>query len=727
MLAVDPGFLSWGDVCDAAADIQVVKIKNQGRGVLNVTLAIEGAGASFFSIADEQKALSIGGNSEVEVVVTHESAGGERNKQHDANLIVTPDAGDAEEVPLKAHVADVDPAPGLSMGCIDALPLCDVAGDGACCLTAKAESKPTTRNLSFGMVGVGETSVVRVHVTNRGCGDLNVSGVRIEKLAGDTCEALTDETGAPFEQVATRDFEPFVLKGTTDPARASSREVEFAFAPELKPCKLNRKFVLLTNDPNAPPDEEGTTQTTLASGTLTGEAGQGVLEIIAPETLFGNVKMGQTKLLTVEVHNPTQTDVTIESIEITDWTIPQQNGRDQFTIEAIHRGKAIGAVIPADQPILLEKSKLSPDSVEDRITLEVRYAPTRPGTHIAYLKVNHPGAASKATRGILHGGSNPKLVAYPPSISFGNANAAGCAPAMPLSGLTECAKPNCMSAFACTPATVDADCGTGNKCLDGLCAGRQYDGSALTTCTPICGQQTRTFMLCNEGVAPADIGALRVDGSEPGSAGPVDSQRPGKPPVFTVTSSCTGTLDPDQCCTETLTYVDVRQGGVNTANIIVPNSDPSYADDERGGLPIGITSDTYLEGASRRPTVPGELIAGPFPPRAGDWITFTIDGETAPFGDDLSYTWTLTNIEGGHKLGTLPIVIDPLDPNKKCPTTVNGGNCFKVSPDRKTLSVWPELANFVYYVKVDVMGDLCDPGWVSTSSGHIVVAPKSGT
>jgi len=720
-VAANPEFLSWGDVCDEAADVRIVRIENVGRAVMNVTLALEGPGAAFFSIADEQKSFSVNGGQGVEVHVTHRSTGGERNKDHDASLVVSPAGADAFSVPLLAHVADVDPAPYLAFGCTDGLLLCAAAGDDACCQTSKAESKKVTRNISFGKTAIGETSVVRLHVTNEGCGNLEVQGLRIEKMAGDTCDSLMDEEGNPFEQVEAKGFEPFVLAGSTDPARSNSREIEFAFAPELTPCQLNRKIVLVTNDPNAPPDAEGTTTVTRASGTLSGEAVQGVLLIDPPELVFGDVKMGDTKVLTAEVRNPTLTPVTIDSIEIADWVNPAQNGRDQYSIVQVYRGKGTGTPIPATN-ISMAESQFDPESSSDRITVEIRFAPTRPGTHIGVLKVNHANAATKATRGTLHGGSNPKLVVYPPQLFFGTANAAGCAPVGPLSGYRECSKRNCMGAYACA---IDDDCGFGNKCLDGLCAGAAM-AMDVAICTPACGEQTKTIALCNEGIAPLDLGTLRFEGGEAGSAPPIDPQRDGKPQLFSVTSNCSDSkLEPGECCNETLTYVDVRQGGMNVANLVIPSSDPSAQDPERGGKPVSITADTLVEGATRLPVVPN-LVTGPFPPRVGDWITFSADGAYGPFGDTLTYKWTLTKVEGASQYRT-PIEVDPLDLSKGCPASL-GRQCFQLSPDGATLSVWPESTpGFTYHARVEVFGDLCDPAWSSAQSKEITTAQPSGT
>ncbi|HWV39711.1 MAG TPA: hypothetical protein VN033_14675 [Vulgatibacter sp.] len=709
-----PEFLSWGDVCDEAADVRVVRIENVGRAAMTVTLAIEGPDAAYFSIADEQKSFSIVGGDGVDVQVTHQSTGGERNKNHDANLVVT--AGETEPfaVPLLAHVADVDPAPYLAFGCIDGLPLCADAGDEACCQTAKDESKSTTRNLSFGKTAIGETSVVRVHVTNQGCGDLRVDGIRMEKLAGDTCDSLLDEEGNPFEQVTAVGFEPFVLAGSTDPARYNSREIEFAFVPELQPCQLNRKVVLVTNDPNAPPDEEGKPNLTRASGTLSGEAVRGVLLINPPELVYGDVKMGETKTLTVEVRNPTLTPVTIDSIEITDYVVPQMNGRDQYTLLQVYRGKGTGDPIPATD-IHLAESQLKEDSVEDRITVEIRYAPDRPGIHKAILRVNHAAAATKSTRGILTGASSPRLKVYPPGLTFGTANAAGCAPVGPPSEMTQCAQRNCMGAFACS---VDGDCGFGNKCLDGLCAGDSY-GVNVAICTPACGQQTKTVALCNEGIAPLDLGTLHFQGGEAGSPAPVDSQRDGSPEMFGISSNCSDTtLQPGECCNETLTYVDARQGGTNVATLVVPSSDAQATQPEWGGRPVPVSANTFLEGVTRPPVVPN-LLTGPDFPRVGEWISFDASEAYAPFGDNLSFQWKLTRVEGASKYQT-PIEIDPLDLGRGCPESI-GHQCFQLSPDGKVFSIWPEHANFVYHVKVEVFGDLCDPQWSASVSDAIRV------
>ncbi len=719
-----PEFASWGDVCNETADVQEITITNTGRGALNAReVTIEGRDAAFFSLEEGQERFTIAGAAGTYVLrITHLSIGDELGKQHEATLVIHSNAGDEPlTLPLSADVANLPATPVLSFSCADTLPACGVENE-TCCLGSGSQ-------ISFGQIAIEDVATATLRVANRGCGVLDVSDVVIETLGtGDTCSTMESEDGVPFEQVTVKGFAPFTLAGTFDPNSPKTQDITFEFAPVDSLCTVNRQYNLITNDPAATPGEVGA-----SAGLLSGQAVQGLLTINPGPANFGQVRSGETKELPpepkypepvrshIEIRNSSDLAVIIEGVRLENAGITQD--KDQFELAELARCcPGVPCVtFGFNETITMAKSSGKPasESCEDRLYAKVRYKPTRPSqSHQARLVLDHPASLPTTTSSVLAGSSAPKAVPYPGVVSFGMASEAGCTTA----DLGTC------PARACRSTCVDDDaCPSSSKCVDGICSDPFID--LVKVCAPICGVAERDVAICNNGYANLSISNVEIT-DVVGGAAPVDGTSPGNPPVYSVTNRCVGTeVAPDACCTETVSFRDPRMGTNSQAHLWVQTNDPSWNDPK--GMLIDLTSNS-LEDPSNPGAALGRIPVVPFPtappfPMELEWVELDATAAHVDLGEITSFRWKLKSVVGAvkHPWGERG-EIDPTDPNKNCPDTVNNGQCVQMRGPGK-IAFWTERAGFEYTWEVTVTGGLCDPEWSATSPVTVVPRAQDGT
>lgn len=697
LIGVSPDALTWGDVCADSSTVKTLTITNKGRSTLNATLAIEGDEASFFSLDKEAIAIDFAGGT-AEVKVTFHPNADALGTDHDAQLVITSNGSEQPlKIRLSGDVANVAPEPILSFRCADSLPLCKDAGREACCFTA--------RNFDFGQpVFDQEVSTVLATVSNLGCGNLEVTDVRIETLIADNCQAYAPEGGgAPVEQVQVKDFVPFTLAGTVDPndsSKVQSQAIAFQFTPLREGCDVNRKFVLVTNDPNAPPDEVGTPGLGDAAGSLVGRSSQGALVISPPSGNFSRVEQDGEKEIVFTARNISPQDILIDDVVLEIARDPlsgnSQEGVEYFRILEVSQCGNVKDASAVDTVVKKSSGKPEEEYCEDRLRMKVRYKPSTPGRHYATLKLNHSTSSQLYTTHGLSGNSLPVLKTYPPAVTLGSSEPGICSEDGKICLGSEC-QPAC---------TTDDHCMTGEKCVDARCSDEDV------ICAPACGVASRKLAICNEGVATLELGELAIYRSDKKDPAPRDDSLtfPGDL-IFTLAGNCSGkNLAPGACCEETVNFRDSRVGGMTGAVIHIPSNDASWGDE------MFVELNSYTNGSGRTPFAQIDTPSGIS--RVRSWVKLDASRSTVGLGGFADIRWELKDIQGN---STLPKgIIDPANPSKNCPAGVNGGQCYRLSADKKELEFWTnDAAGIRYTFQVTFTGDLCTEGWPGSTTETI--------
>ena len=703
-IAVSPQQLSWGDVCQESANERSFTITNRGRTTLNANLAIEGAAADFFSLDREALAIDTAGGTAQVKVIFHPTGEDLRGNSYTSEIVITSNGSEQPvRIRLSGRVADVDPTPILSFGCSPDLPLCSESAGGACCFTtcddpsspACETRKLQAKTLDFGASIIDEeTSVVTARISNLGCGPLEVSEVRLERLFIDTCDPVPGEGGDPVEQVQVKDFAPFVVEGSVDPLSPKSHEVTFEFTPTQAACDVSRKFVLVTNDPAAVPDEPGTPSAGPAAGNLSGRSTRSMLEI-SPTGNFGKVPSDETKSIQFTIRNANvDQEITIQNLEI--------GGRDASRFEVTASSKCGDDQGTNPTNILMARSTGTGSSCEDRFLVTIRYTPgLAGGRHEARFNIHHQFGTTGMN---LFGDSLPILALYPDRVRFGAPEPQGGAERTCSEDGLSCISGDCM--LTCFN---DDGCMTG-KCLDGICSDEG------TICAPACGAATRSMEICNEGIAPLNIQNVEVFGDTDLSPAPRDTFFDDDGPlVFRPAGACDGeVLEPGQCCTETIHFQDSRVGGTTMAALRIMTDSPVWPE----GAWVDLISNTTAAG--RIPQARIEPIGGTTNPPARSWIRFDGTGSSVGLGELSEFKWHLRPAStAADEIQEHDISND--NPSALCPAHFNGGNCLRFADGGRTLEFWPAHAGRTYTAILRVSSNLCEPHEESAPAQREVV------
>lgn len=723
-IEVTPAAGTFGTVCADSESTETFTVTNIGQGTLMAELAIEGRDASFFEV--EPKAVSVdtaGGSATVRV--KYKPTGEGRGDRHEARLVITSNGSDEPITKvLSGDVADVDPIPVLSFGCADFLPLCDDAEREPCCLTSSEANRRTTRNLNFGdPVFDNEVATARLVVRNLGCGTLEVNEVRLEKQAlTDTCAAyVPDGETEPVEQIVVKDFEPFTVGGTVDPnddSKVQTGYIDFEFTPVKAECNVGRKYVLVTNDPASPPDDEGVTSVGKAAGTLSGRSSQGML-LISPDGTFSRVRQGEKKSLEFTIRNASPQDVHVDRVSIEPRRGSDGNemdGLDLFRITKVTQCGDTKSISDTDTLIQKSSGKMEETACaeghRDRLRVTVEYNPSRPGIHNAVLKLHHETSSQPYTLHNLSGRSEPKTVVYANPLAFGPVDLGDdqtvCSPDGKTCLSSECSA-TCSNDDQCDVTLLD------DACVGGICS------ATTVLCTPACGSISRPVRICNEGIADLNIESLELFADQDLNDPPMDLSVRGQPPtpLFTLAGSCDGKmLRPDECCEETVTFQDSRVGGQSSAVIRINSDDPGWI--SSGGYFIDIMTQTTGEGRT-----PVAVIEKPEFPRVGSWVRLDGSSSTVGLGEISKYKWTLKTVQTSSSMPQGEI--DPVDPNKNCPAA-NGGQCFRLSGEKnEILEFWTnDSAGLSYTFELEVEGSLCAIPWTGVQSETFRLNEREG-
>lgn len=685
------GWRSFGKVCNESINDQVFHIQNTGRSVLHAKLSLTGPDAAFFVVDPAEVTVGSGGS--VPVTVSYRPTGDVFGNDQVATLVVDSDARlePHKTFDLSAQVSTVPVEPKLAIDCGDGLPSC-IGSDGAACCR-------TENTLDFGDVELDTQAALPVRISNLGCSPLHVSEVRVEKLGGDTCRLVPDlEGGGEKEQVLLDQFSPLTIPGSPDDTvERPSQEIRFVFTPVDGPCTVDRKFVLVSDDPSAPPDAAGDPEIGPAAGTLGGFGVEGALIITPSPGVFRDVPKGESKVIDFTIRNSGNDPLTIDDIHVVPSQVSGGTHPEYFAVESITRCEdpvTVPGLEIAKASFKLEGPPDESHECNDRVHFTVRYAPLTAGRHAATVRVETTTGAGASVN--INGASEPKLVAYPGDlISFAIPSLAGCAAPDDLS----CPATPC--AAACS---VDEDC-PGAKCLDGMCS----DGGP--TCVGVCQSAMRSLKICNEGIGDLELGTitnvLDSNGNEP-----VDPQNDDAF-LFTMDDPCeNSTLAPGECCVDTVTFLDPIVGGTRNGTINIESNDATYPD----GKTISVVSTTNDEvnPVNRNPQA---FITGPTGfPVVETWIKLDASASTTDVGGIDHFEWEIfdvsssaTNIKKGTD-GTNDGdgIIDPANPNQHCDPGVNGGECIRLSGDKnEILELWPNVAGVHYVFKVTAVSDIC--------------------
>lgn len=734
---VSPGALALGTLCLGSETELTFGVENAGGAECVVDLALAGMAPQHFALSAARITVPVGTTQPVTVKYHPTAEGGAvPDEDHFARVIVTSNAPTDEviEVSVDGSTAATETKAILSLACTDAVKRCsDPTRDVTepCCSVVDQTGnnvppyygRSYLTQVEFGQVQSSHAVKVPLQVTNFGCGTLDVSSLTVNPTTGTGfCAAST---------VTVNTALPASVPGSVSVQTRQSTTVELEFKPtEL--CSYFASAVVATNDPDIVDSNPMTAM--YGKFSIMGAGAEGRVGTTASDLWFRNVATGTTEEMKFSVWNKGNRAADVSAVRL------RNGGGGVFAITKVERPlcpAGSGATdIGVNSSFTLAAARTGPEDNncgEDQADITVAFTPNGAGNFSDFVEIDYgDGVAVVSARGQ----SNPKVVAFPDGdVWFRGPNLMGCEP------LT--CNPSCIGLCA-----TNEDCNDGSECLDGVCGSATY-----SACVETCGMAERTVKLCNEGIAPlkfddaAQGGGLVVTGIGGGEAllhrepENVDPSRHNTP-VFSITrNGCAdtagngATLQPGECCEATVSYLDSRNGGFFNGELRVYTNDPDYPRDLANGMAIELHSLAMKDYDPEASFVAYDLEMGPgVSPRAGLMAVLDASASRDPackieedvtcnpprFNPIVSYEWELVDVSG---IGEYPAAMEgPIDldnPDARCPSFINGGNCFDVvdlgGESGKVIHFFPDPeAQRTYKFRLTVKDGVCNPqhaGW----------------
>ena len=750
-LKVLPSIVSHGVLCLEGEKEDAFNVQNSGSAECVVDLALGGTAPQHFGIGSTHLVIPVGET--VPVTAKYHptvDGGAAAGQQHEADVTITSNAKEAEPfvLKLKGETAATETKAILSLSCPPSVKKCGPTVDPSesCCRVVDQTGnnvppyygRSYLTSIEFGAIQTGRTVTLPLQVTNLGCGQLDVSSLTI-----------TPTTGQGFCDPASVNVMtqlPVSVAGSVSAADRKSATIEVQFTPtEL--CSYFGGVTVATNDPDIATDPMAAAYNKF---NVMGSGTEGRIRTDPTAWYFGDVGTGETveKVFTI-------VNVGNREAEITGLAL--RNGPGVYQITKIQRPECPegSGFTDLGTSFTLAGTDQVSNCGADQANVTVAFTPNGAGNFENKLDANYGDGVATIP---LTGSSNPTIEIFPPGqVLFFGPKTLGCQP-------LSCSVGDLPNGSCSGVCDTDDDCHDGALCIGGICAAESSaDNGAV--CTDTCGQAERVVRICNAGHAPlkfddaAQGGGIVITGRG-GRDNPPPMHRPSpgiddparnNTPVFSILQNgCADSagngksLLNGECCEAVVGFLDTRNGGSPTgtaglqAELHVYTNDPTYPRDLSDGTGPDIRAwtdpdfDPVAGWVAYDVTLgPGELNgprmnkmavldAAPVPSMdskgsydpACDWNDPGCD--KTKLNPIVSYEWELVAVSGtGAYVNAMVGPIDLDNPNARCPSWINNGNCFEVvdlTPKGKVIRFFADgEAPRNYEFKLTVKDGVCSP------------------